>query len=196
MSVSGPDGYITGHGYVDLGLPSGTKWATCNIGSSTPEGYGDYFAWGETDTKSSYIDDNSLTYGKSVEKLKSEGIINANGELTESHDAASSKWGTSWRMPTRKEFDELVGKCKWQWTKNGGKNGYKVTGPNGKSIFLPAAGFRGGSSLGTAGEAGGYWSSAVDDDAYDAGLLSFGKGNHSTGWCGRRSGFPVRPVSE
>ncbi len=196
MSVSGPDGYITGHGYVDLGLPSGTKWATCNIGSSTPEGYGDYFAWGETDTKSSYTEDNSLTYGKSVEDLKSEGVINRNGELTKSHDAASSKWGSSWRMPTEEEIEELADKCKWQWTKSGGKNGYKVTGPNGKSIFLPAAGYRYGSSLSYAGEYGNGWSSAVSDDTGGAYYLDFYEGYHGTRRYRRYGGFPVRPVSE
>lgn len=196
--VSEPDGYLNGHGYVDLGLPSGLKWATCNIGASSPEGHGDYFAWGEIYTKSSYPGDNSLTYGKSVETLKSEWIINSNGELTKSHDAASSKWGFSWRMPTKKEFDELVDKCEWQWTERGGKNGYKVTGPNGKSIFLPSAGRRVGSSLIYAGELGYYWSSAV----YEFGqfccayYLYFSKGNHTTGWGAHTYGVSVRPVSE
>ncbi len=178
---------INGHEYVDLGLPSGLKWATCNVGASLPEEYGDYYAWGEIETKSEYTKDNSKTRGKSMSDIS--------GNST--YDVARAKWGGSWRLPTETEFGELRDKCKWEWTTQNGKKGYKVTGPNGNSIFLPAAGFRYWSSLFDAGEYGYYWSSTPnesnDDGAYDLGIGSYGRG---VDWCGRDDGRSVRPVSE
>lgn len=194
--VSEADGNINGHGYIDLGLPSGLKWATCNVGANSPEGYGDYYAWGETKTKSEYTEGNSLTYNKSVSTLQSEGIISSAGNLNRNYDAASANWGSSWRMPTKAELDELISKCKWTWTTQNGKNGYKVTGPNGKSIFVPAAGRRSGASLGRASDYGLYWSSTVYDDTDRAYSLFFCKSNHSTEWGLSDRGFSVRPVSE
>ena len=144
---------INGYVFIDLGLPSGLKWATCNVGASSPEDYGDYFAWGETSTKSTYTASNSLTYGLSISELQSQGYIDGSGNLTSSHDAATANWGGSWRMPTREEQQELVDECTWKWTiMQSGKNGYKVTGPNGNHIFLSATGNRLGASLGNAGE--------------------------------------------
>ncbi|MCD8303544.1 MAG: hypothetical protein LUC86_01770, partial [Prevotellaceae bacterium] len=128
-------GYINGHEYVDLGLS--VKWATCNVGGSYPSVYGDYYAWGETSTKSSYDEDNCKTYNVSM------GSIAGNS----SYDAARANWGGTWRLPTADEIDELIDKCDWEWTTRGGHAGYKVTGPNGNSIFLPAAGWRYGTSL-------------------------------------------------
>ena len=187
-------GMINGHEYVDLGLS--VKWATTNIGATTPEGYGSYFAWGETSTKSVYTEENSRTYGKSVSQLQSSGIINPGGILTPSYDAARANWGGTWRMPTKAEFDELLNKCTWTWTSQGGKNGYRVTGSNGKSIFLPAAGYRCGSSLYLAGEGGDYWSSSVFDGTDRAYYLYFNSGSHRSGWSYRYYGRSVRPVSE
>ena len=189
-------GSINGHEWVDLGLPSGLKWAACNVGATSPEGYGDYFAWGETRRKGSYDEENSLTYGKSVSALQSEGIISGSGVLNYSYDAARSNWGSTWRMPTEAECQELADKCNWTWTTRGGENGYKVTGPNGNSIFLPAAGNRYGSSLDSAGEYGYYWSSSVYDGADNAFGLDFYSGYHGVDWNGRGYGFSVRPVSE
>ena len=196
QQVSKPSGYINSHGYVDLGLPSGLKWATCNVGASSPEDYGDYFAWGETNTKADYFYDNSLTLGKSLSELRSAGIINSSDVLNKSHDAARSNWGSTWRMPTKEEMEELNTECTWRWTTQGGKKGYKVTGPNGRSIFLPAAGNRYGSSLHNAGENGNYWSSSAYDDTYYAFYLYFYSGDHSVYWLGRGYGRSVRPVSE
>lgn len=188
---------INGHEYVDLGLPSGLKWATCNVGATSASGYGDYFAWGETRTKSSYTDDNSLTFGKSVSELRSAGIIGSDGNLTRSYDAARANWGGSWRMPTKAECEELVDRCKWTWTTQGGHNGYKVTGPNGKSIFLPAAGYRYGTSLNLVGELGYYWSSspygAHANLSYN---FCFYSSSHGVDWYYRNDGQSVRPVSE
>ena len=127
---------INGHEYVDLGLPSGTKWATCNVGANSPEEYGDYYAWGETETKekytrSKYEGDNCLT-----SSMYNMSDITGNSE----YDVATKKWGESWRIPTKKEMEELKNECTWIYEKRNGVDGYKVIGPNNKSIFLPNAG--------------------------------------------------------
>ena len=163
-------GSINGHDWVDLGLS--VKWATCNVGASLPSLYGNYYAWGETYTKGDY---SSGTYNNP------------------SYDTASANWGGTWRMPTDAEWTELRTKCKWTWS----GNGYKVTGPNGNSIFLPAAGFRTGSSRYGAGSGGYYWSSSLSaGNPNDAWLVLFISGgvNGSSGY--RCYGFSVRPVSE
>ncbi len=118
-----PTGKINGHEYADLGLS--VKWATCNVGASSPSDYGNYYAWGETTPKGTYTEENSKTYGKNM------GSIAGNSQ----YDAARANWGGSWRLPTASEIDELKSKCKYVWTTKGGVNGYKVTGPNGNSIF-------------------------------------------------------------
>lgn len=111
-------GQINGFEWVDLGLQSGLKWATCNVGASSPAGYGDYFAWGETSIKSSYDESNSLTRGKTGAELESEGIIDSRGDtrgrLNRNYDAACANWGGSWRMPAKEEFDELLRECEWE----------------------------------------------------------------------------------
>ncbi len=180
-------GILNGHKYVDLGLPSGLKWATCNVGASLPEQYGDYYAWGEIDTKSEYTKDNSKTYGKSMSDISGNAM----------YDVACAKWGGSWRLPTKEEFKELRQKCKWEWTTQNGKKGYKVFGPNGNSIFLPATGYRFGSSLYYAGEYGYCWVSTPyeSDDSYTYYLI-FDSSSHDVDWCRRYDGRSVRPVSE
>ena len=192
-----PSGYINGYAYVDLGLPSGLKWATYNVGASSPEDYGDYYAWGETEIKSEYTEDNSLTYGLEISELEAQGYIDADGNLTPSHDAATSNWGGSWRMPTKAELEELDDKCTWIWTTQGGKKGCKVIGPNGNSIFLPAAGRCNGSSLYLAGEYVGYWGSTPSESSsYSAFSLALDSSVSQVGWHGRDDGRSVRPVSE
>ena len=180
-------GTINGHDYVDLGLPSGTKWATCNIGANAPEGYGNYYAWGETTTKSSYTEGNSRTYGVSMNDIS--------GNAT--YDAARANWGSTWRMPTEAEMQELENNCTWTWTTQSGVNGYRVTGPNGNSIFLPAAGCCRGTSRDYVGGYGNYWSSTPyeSDDNYACDLF-FGSVNHYVGWSYRYFGYSVRPVSD
>ena len=116
------------HNYVDLGLPSRTLWATCNVGAYSPDEYGDYFAWGETKQKKSYTK-NNYTYNDNPKSLP----INA--------DVAYTNWGIDWRIPTKEEFEELIDRCTWEWTIQNKKKGYLITGPNGNSIFLPASGF-------------------------------------------------------
>ena len=135
----GSDGKHEGHGYVDLGLS--VKWATCNVGATSPEDYGDYFAWGETETKSEYTEENSATYGLSISQLESQGYIDGAGNLNPQYDAAAANWGGDWRMPTVAEMWELINNCTWTWTTQNGVSGYNVEGPNGNSIFLPAAGY-------------------------------------------------------
>ncbi len=190
-----------GHEYVDLGLPSGTLWATCNVGATKPEGYGDYFAWGETSTKSTY---SWSTYkycnGSYDSQTKyctksSYGRVDNKKVLDSSDDAARVNWGGSWRMPTRAEQDELRNKCTWTWTTVNGTKGYRVTGPNGKSIFLPAAGFRYDSSLDYAGANGIYWSSSLYESSPDgAWSLYFNSGGQYTYGINRCYGLSVRPV--
>ena len=172
---------INGHKYVDLGLS--VKWATCNIGASKPEDYGDYFAWGEDEPKSTYTADNSATYGRTNYTFR---------------DAAKKKWGGTWRMPTYDECQELDDDCTWQWTTVGGHNGYKVTSKkNGNSIFLPAAGNRYGSSLYYAGTYGYYWSSTpCASDSNGAYYLYFNSSGHDVSYNNRYYGRSVRPVSE
>ncbi|MBR2947412.1 MAG: hypothetical protein IKC17_02345, partial [Bacteroidales bacterium] len=178
---------INGYEYVDLGLPSGLKWATCNVGANSPEDYGDYYAWGEIETTSEYYVSNSKTYGKSMSDIS--------GNST--YDVARAKWGGSWRLPTKKELEELESKCTWEWTTQNGKQGYKVTGPSGNSIFLPAAGYREGSSLNYVGRFGHYWSSTpYESDGEAACSLYFSSSRHDVGWYAFNYGHSVRPVSE
>ena len=152
---------------VDLGLPSGLKWATMNVGATRSEEYGEFFAWGETQPKSNY---NWSTYkwcnGSSKTQTKYNtssgyGTVDNKTVLDPEDDAAHVNWGGSWRMPTAAECDELINKCTCTWTTQNGVNGRLVTGPNGKSIFLPAAGGRGDADLGNAGSYGNYWSSSL-----------------------------------
>lgn len=191
-----PEGKIKGHGYVNLGLPSGVKWATCNIGAEKPDENGAYFAWSETVSKTEYTDKNCRNYNKDVSALNSAGIITFENVLTDTYDCASAIWGSSWRMPTKEEFDELVNKCSWKWTSSGGKAGYRVTGPNGKSIFLPAAGYMYGSSSFDVGEAGGYWSATCYQGKHNAYYLVFTNGNRKVDWSSRGFGRSIRPVSK
>lgn len=194
-------GYINGHEYVDLGLPSSLKWARCNIGANSPEENGNYYAWGETQPKSSYYDSNCNTNKKSTEELKRAGIVTATGNLAMSSDAARQNWGASWRMPTLDEFDELRDKCKWSWTTRSGKNGYQITGPNGQSIFLPAAGSKWESRFFY--KTGNYWSSTLPpDDWFESAAyrLEIDLYNNDQiiimGASGRCMGFTIRAVSK
>ena len=184
-----PDGEIAGHYYVDLGLPSGVKWATCNVGASSPEDYGDYFAWGETSPKAEYSWENSVTNGEEMSDISGDA----------QYDAATANWGGSWRMPTKEQMEELVEHCEWEWTQVNGVNGAKVIGPNGGCIFLPAAGFRDGSSFFHDGYDGFYWSSTPYDYYYDLNYaynLYFITGDEDVNLSYRYYGLTVRPITE
>ena len=198
------NGSENGHEYVDLGLS--VKWATCNVGATKPEDYGDYFAWGETTTKSSYtwsdltycLDSRGEKFSKYVSK-SSYGTVDNKTTLELNDDAARVNWGGKWRMPTATEFDELLNNCTWTWTTLNGVKGYKVTGKNkgytDKSIFLPAAGCRAYGNLNSAGSSGSYWSSSLitsySDNAY--GLL-FSSDYYRRYTYYRFYGHSVRPV--
>ena len=192
---------INGHEYVDLGLPSGLLWATCNVGANSPEEYGDYFAWGETETKETYGKDNCLTYGLGWSQLRSQGYIYSDRNILASqHDAATAYWGGDWRMPTKAEQQELLDKCTWTWTMLNGVEGYKVTSKaNSNYIFLPAAGYRSGSSLYKDGDYGRYRNSSLvggdgnEDISYYLDLrYSIKNVSSSSGY--RYHGYSVRPI--
>lgn len=175
-------GTLNGHDWVDLGLPSGTKWATCNVGANTPESNGKYYAWGETTTKNVYSDDN-YTYKDSPSTLPA------------SADAATANWGNGWRMPTKVEMTELYSKCSFEWTTQKGVNGEKFTGPNGNSIFLPASGFREEYELIREGTFGDYWSSTPNlKNPSEVYLLYFNSENCIAYDNYRHAGLPIRPV--
>lgn len=179
---------------IDLGLS--VFWASCNVGAESPEGYGDYFAWGETSSKSDYSSSTNVTYGLSNSELESRGIIRSDGNLTAAYDAATTNWGGTWRMPTLIEMQELLDDCTWVWTSMNGVNGHKVTGPNGNFIFLPAAGFRRGTSLNSVGASGFYWSAAPYNNSDNAYGLYFYSDYYGSYYYERNSGRVVRPVSE
>lgn len=171
--------------YVDLGLS--VKWATCNVGANSPEEYGNYYAWGEIDLKAEYKESNCKTYGKQKNNVKGNS----------QYDVARASWGENWRMPTKSELEELKTECVWTWTTLAGRNGYMVTGPNGKSIFLPAAGSRAGTALCFVGTFGYYWCATPSDANVNLSYgLCFHGGNFHM-FCGYRyGGRSVRPVME
>ncbi len=206
-----------GHEYVDLGLKdekgNTIYWATCNVGAESPEDYGLYFAWGDVvghssngingtqpDGYSSYgwntapFNNGSSNYDESYFNSVKDKVC-PNGILALEYDAAHVQWGGSWRMPTYKEQDELRNNCTWEWTVQNGVNGRKVTGPNGNSIFLPAAGLRGNSGLGGAGSEGRYWSSSLYvGGSRNAFNLYFLSDRVSRSYDYRYYGLSVRPV--
>ncbi len=197
---------INGHEYVDLGLS--VKWATCNVGASSPEDCGSYFAWGETGPKDSYDWENlkyrtegdsydNVKFSKYVAESEYGSVDNRTG-LELADDAARVNWGGSWRMPTLDEIKELKEQCSWQWTTVNGHSGYRVTSKrNGRSIFLPAAGFRFGPSSNNVGSYGYYWSSSLYT-GYSDNACYLGFDGSTVYWYGsdRRDGHSVRAVSE
>ena len=177
-----------GHEYVDLGLPSGLLWATCNVGATAPEAYGNYYAWGDVKTKSSYTSSNYSTYNLEITD------ISGNAQ----YDAATANWGGDWRMPTKDEVNELRNNCTWTWTTQSSVNGYNVEGPNGNSIFLPAAGYYSYQSFKDAGTRGFYWTSSdyINDFGIDnyAVSLTIKSTSYNNGGNDRGNGRSVRPV--
>ena len=147
----------TDYEWVDLGLPSGTLWATMNVGASSPEDYGDYFAWGETEPKD-YYDWSTYKWCNGSESTMTKYCSDNKTELEPEDDAAHVNWGPSWRMPTTEQYKELVENCTWTWRTRNGVDGRLVTGPNGNTIFLPAAGRRWSGNLYDAGYWSYYWS--------------------------------------
>ena len=190
--------------YVDLGLPSGLLWATCNVGADNPEDYGDYFAWGETTTKSDYswstyqyCNGSYYTMTKYCTNADygNNGFVDNQTTLFPEDDAATANWGEGWRMPTYDNWVELYQNTTVTWTTQNGVNGRLFTATNGNSLFLPAAGYRGNSSLYSAGSYGNYWSSSLRTD-YPNGAWYFYFSSDDYGMYdgGRYRGFTVRPV--
>ncbi len=176
-----------GHQWVDLGI--GVKWATCNIGATTPEEYGDYFAWGEISPKTEYTTENSITYGRHIDEVAVVG--------NPSYDAARANWGGKWRLPSLWDIYLLEDLCSWISCVQEGHEGYKIVGPNGNSIFLPAAGRYDGRSLLGAEEVGVYWTSEpTTSNIYNryAYVLEFQRGYFKTNDWERAYGLTIRPV--
>lgn len=188
---------INGHEAVDLGLS--VKWATCNIGATNPEDCGEYFAWGETKAKKEYqtrnyahiyFDENNYICSKDIGK----DISNSQ------YDAATAIWGNNWRMPTFDELSDLIFECIWEWIENSDYIGYRVTGPNGNSIFLPAAGCYENSSKNYRLDIGGYYWSSSElfwHETTGSYILEFTEeyvdGDNTYR---RHCGYSIRPVTE
>ncbi len=195
-------GTVNGHDWVNLGLPSGTKWATCNVGATNPEEYGNYYAWGETTTKDTYSWD-TYKYGtynddsdySKLTKYNTDGLTT----LVAADDAATANWGGKWRMPTSAEWAELIDNCEWTWTDD--YNGTGVAGrivaskTNSNTIFLPAAGGRYYDGLYGAGYGGGCWSSTLaTNNPYRAWHAGFDSDLVRRDSISRFCGQSVRPV--
>ena len=181
--------YISTDQKVDLGLS--VYWAGWNVGASSPEDYGDYYAWGETTTKSNYTEGSYQYHNGS-------SYINIGSNISGTrYDVARAQWGGNWRLPTKAEYQELVDRCTWTWTTYKGVDGYRVTGPNGNSIFLPGAGSRRGTEINYRGSYGSYWSGTLSESysgcAYD---LYFSSSDHYVYSYYREGGLTVRPVSD
>ena len=204
-SKNGYVGIENGYQWVDLGLPSGIKWASCNVGAEKPEDYGNYYAWGEVSPKEDYSWATYKYANGAYDKLTkycNKASCGANGftdnktTLDPEDDAARVNWGGSWRMPTYAEWDELQENCTWTWTTQNGINGYRVASKtNSNSIFLPAAGYRRDTYLYYVGDDGDYWSSSLNEGGpRDAWGLYFGSDGVSRGSDYRYRGQSVRPV--
>ena len=189
---------------VDLGLPSGTLWATCNVGANAPEDYGYYFAWGETAPKDWYSwgtykwcngNYDMLTKYCAVPYYGYNDFTDDKTELDPEDDAAYVNWGPSWRMPTHEQQLELEEQCTWTWTTRNGVYGQQGTGPNGNTIFLPAAGSRWKDSHSLVGSNGYYWSRSLSPyDSYYAYRINFNSEGVYWYYTIRSDGLMVRAV--
>ena len=194
------------HEWVDLGLPSGTLWATCNVGASAPEEYGDYFAWGETEPKEVYSsvtyrwiksDDNYFGLTKYCNQSDNgyNGFTDGKTELDPEDDAAYVNWGPSWRMPSKEQINELVDNCNWFEGYRNNVYGQFGMGPNGNYIFFPLAGYHWDEGFDEAGSWGDYWSRTLGSTTYRAYYLHFSSvGVRWRGTGSRHFGYSVRAV--
>lgn len=205
-SIVDPVGSLNGHEYIDMALPSGLLWATCNVGADTPEGYGDYFAWGETMPKEIY-DWKSYKYGRffhdryELEKYCTDSCCGLNGFvdnltlLEPADDVVQASWGIGWRIPTIGEWDEMFQNTTSEWTTQNGVNGWRFTASNGNSLFLPAAGYYWESEF-NAADLGVYWSVTLNVEfPYRAWGFHFNASQcHLCGSSDRNRGQTVRAV--
>lgn len=199
-----PSGYLNDHGYIDLGLPSGLKWATCNVGANSPTEVGYYYAWGETERKGRY---NWTTYSycngdyTTLTKYCNNSEYGYNGftdnltTLEASDAAAAVNWGAGWRMPTKEDFQELIDNCTRTITTLNGRRGILFTGPNGNSVFMCDHRSYVDDTL-LDGCYSLYWTSSLYQYPYGARLFRFSETNGDCAIVGndRASGDPVRPV--
>lgn len=191
-----------GEEVVDLGLPSGLKWRSMNVGASKPEEYGNYYAWAETSPKSNYSSSNykypatNFGDGMIVYAKYDSTPIHGDGKtvLEPEDDAATANLGNGWRTPTFKEFKELRENCTWAWTTRNGVNGMLVTGPNGKTIFLPAGGWYDKTTLKNKTTYGSYWTATGDGGTANA--VDFANGYLDKALVPRCEGRSVRPVKD
>lgn len=191
---------INGHEFVDLGLPSGTLWATQNMGASAPEQPGDYYAWGELEPKDEYTwGTYALCEGTNSTLLRyngnaSYGKVDNLTELALEDDAAHVNWGGLWRLPSKAQVQELRSSC--TWTLDSARGGYVVKGPNGNTIFLPMSGYIRGTGTLLKGTSGYYWTSALGTSTPTNSYCmvveqGFGQQN-----CIRYYGRSIRPVAQ
>ena len=185
---------------IDLGLPSGTKWACCNVGAAMPDDYGGYYAWGETVEKSIYAPE---TYQYAYEDAngsyyingKKYTVINLGSDIAGTqYDVAHVKWGGKWQIPSLDQINELLNNCSYAWTSMNGVNGGKFTGSSGGTIFLPAAGYR-KEDLQADGRYGLYTSS-TQHPSYPFWAYGFDLDSDIARWTigGRDNSASVRPV--
>lgn len=190
--------------FVDLGLS--VKWAKCNIGATREDQYGSYFAWGETKTKTIY-DWNTYTYcDSSRNKLTKyctdrydgkDGFTDNKNFLESGDDAATVLKGKSYRLPTYDDYLELSDNCTWEVVVEHNHRGYKITGPNGNSIFMPATGSRSGQTRDDVGTSAYYWLGQCDNSSAYAIHFDFSNSyfySHNVTTSGRANGFTIRPV--
>ena len=193
VTVMNATDYSTGEA-IDLGLPSGTLWASCNIGASSEVEPGSFFAWGETETKQTFYKSNYQYYDSSTDTYKSLGY-NISGTQ---YDAAHFIWGGAWRMPTMADFKELRDNCQTRWTTYKGVICKQYTGPNGNSIYMPAAGYYSGDVLNGKDEAGYYWSADLypKDERYAYLIVTENSSQNTIYYGGRSLGATIRPVQK
>lgn len=194
-----PSDSANGHEYIDLGLS--VKWATCNVGANSPEKFGNYYAWGEIETKTDYSTETykwnkgkSDTYTKYC-ILQAEGTVDNKITLELSDDAASANWGGNWRMPNAAEMQELVDECTWMWGQKDNVKGFTVIGRNGNSIFLPTAGFFSDSNLEHVNTIGSYATNTLCSlYSQYINALYFEFGGEAVTNVPRETGYSIRPV--
>lgn len=184
-----PDtGEINGHEYVDLGLPSGLKWATCNVDANSPEMPGGYYAWGELETKDYYERENCSTYNVEMEDISGDP----------DYDVARKKWGSTWRMPKMNEANELFNNCSKENIEINGRKCTKLTSYiNGNSIILPCTGWMSYANNGYYNVYGRYWTSTPKyNDDYNSYHFTDKSGSGGSYYSARFWGLSIRPVSE
>lgn len=188
---------------IDLGLPSGTKWACCNVDAHAPEEVGGYYAWGETETKPQYGNNTYKYFIKYVTSQYGDWVVpvytNIGTDISGTdYDVAHVKWGSGWRMPTMDEMEELKNNCSSSWFSLNGTEGRLYVGPNGNKIFLPAGGWY----TNDYNSDSNYWSSTLDP--YDTSCETskwgwypyvLGIDDNSSSYCSRGGGIPVRPIT-